>query len=268
MHALDREGVRLVYEEAGSGAQTLVLVHCLGGDHSFMARQFEHFRASYRVVSLDLRGHGDSDRKNQQYTIPGFADDVSWLCKQLGITRPILVGHSLGGSIVLELAAHHRELEAAGIVILEGLTVTPPQLLDSFRPFLAGIRTPAFTQVMRQFAAQLFGPHFDPVEKAWRIERMAENSQQLMVSALEGVLSFDSATAAAACEVPVLYLSSGPWYTDVSRFKELCPQLVTAQTVGAGHNFQLEIPEQVNPIIDRFIAVYVRLVARTNSATG
>jgi hypothetical protein len=56
-------------------------------------------------------------------------------------------------------------------------------------------------------------------------------------------------------QMPILYVSSGPWYTDVGRFKELCPQLVTGQTVGGGHYFPLEIPEQVNLMLERFLKV-------------
>jgi pimeloyl-ACP methyl ester carboxylesterase len=75
---------------------------------------------------------------------------------------------------------------------------------------------------------------------------------------LESVLSYDSAGAAAACKIPTLYVSSGPWYTDVQQFKELCPQFVTAQIIGAGHYFPLEVPDQLNPIIARFIQIHVK----------
>jgi hypothetical protein len=91
---------------------------------------------------------------------------------------------------------------------------------------------------------------------------MAANDQAVMVSALEGVLSFDSAAAAQKCKVPTLYASSGPWYTDVERFRSLCPQLVTCQAVGAGHYFELEVPEQVNAMVERFIDVHVTRGAR------
>jgi hypothetical protein len=50
-------------------------------------------------------------------------------------------------------------------------------------------------------------------------------------------------------------VSSGPWFTDLPRFRELCPQLVTGQTVGSGHYHQLEVPEQINAMIERFLAL-------------
>jgi pimeloyl-ACP methyl ester carboxylesterase len=248
----------MAYDEAGVGEPSIVLVHGWGANRSYMAPQFAYFRPRHRVISVDLRGHGDSDKPEQPYTIDGFADDVAWVCKQLNVDQPILIGHSLGGSIVLEMAGRHMWLRPAGVVILEALVVAPAALIDQFRPVLDGMRSPAYPQVMREFMEQLFGPHFDAADKAMRLDQMIANPQQAMVSALESVLAHDSEAAARTCAAPVIYVSSGPWYTDVARFRELCPHLVTGQIVGAGHYFELEVPEQVNPMIDRFVKVYTQ----------
>jgi predicted ATPase len=66
-------------------------------------------------------------------------------------------------------------------------------------------------------------------------------------------MAHDQARAAAACRMPMLHITSLPW-ADVAPLRALCPQLVTGQTVGAGHFHQLEVPEQVNAMIDRFLA--------------
>ena len=84
---------------------------------------------------------------------------------------------------------------------------------------------------------------------------MAATPQHVIASAMEDYLAYDSAAAAAACKLPLVYVSSGPWFADVARLRELCPQLVTGQTVGSGHYHQLEVPEQINAMIDRFVAV-------------
>ena len=62
MEQLNREGVALAYEEVGLGEPPLLFVHCWCGDHTFFAGQVEHFRRSHRVVAVDLRGHGASDK--------------------------------------------------------------------------------------------------------------------------------------------------------------------------------------------------------------
>ncbi len=61
-----------------------------------------------------------------------------------------------------------------------------------------------------------------------------------------------------ACRAPVLYIEAAHRLADLDRFAVLCPHLVTAKAVGSGHFLSLEVPEQINPMIDRFIALYVR----------
>ena len=61
---------------------------------------------------------------------------------------------------------------------------------------------------------------------------------------------------AQACQVPVLYIEAAHRLEDLDRFAALCPQLVTAKAVGSGHFLSLEVPEQINPMIDRFVSLY------------
>ena len=163
----------------------------------------------------------------------------------------------MGGTIALDTAVRCPDL-VSGVVILEALVVAPTALVDQFRPVLDGIKGPAYEAVMRQFNEQLLGPTFDAREKATFLERMVKTPQHAAASALEDLLRYDSASAATKCKAPIVYVSSGPWYTDVQRFRELCPQLVTAQTVGSGHHLQWQAADQVNAIIDGFISAYVK----------
>ena len=63
-----------------------------------------------------------------------------------------------------------------------------------------------------------------------------------------------------ACKLPILYIEDhGGRYSDLALFSEVCPQLVVGKVVGSGHFPTLEVPDQVNAMIQRFIAVYVKL---------
>ncbi|MEJ7755036.1 MAG: alpha/beta fold hydrolase [Nocardioidaceae bacterium] len=68
---------------------------------AYLAPQLAHFATRHRTVAVDLRGHGESDAPEQDYTIEGFASDVAWMSQQLGLERPVVVGHSLGGIVAL-----------------------------------------------------------------------------------------------------------------------------------------------------------------------
>ncbi len=164
MPRLIRDDVALAYEDSGAGARTVVLLHAWGGNRTWMRHQFEYLRRRHRVVSVDLRGFGESDRPDQAYSVAGFADDVAWMVEQLGLERPALVGHSMGGSVALEAAARHDGL-ASAVVILESLVVAPPELVAGFRPVRDALRTPAFEPALTQFAEGLLGPYFISPER-------------------------------------------------------------------------------------------------------
>src|SRR5579884_4013732 len=107
MAVLDRSGVKLSVEEAGSGDPPIVFVHGWTCDHSYFSPQFHHFRAAHRVVAVDLRGHGASDAPEGDYPISLMADDVAWICGELGVHDAVLVGHSMGAAVVVDAAARH-----------------------------------------------------------------------------------------------------------------------------------------------------------------
>ena len=81
-----RDDLGLYYERAGRGDPPLVFVHGWCCDHTFFQPQFEHFQSSHAVATFDLRGCGSSDRPEDGYDIPSLADDLAWLCHEIGIS--------------------------------------------------------------------------------------------------------------------------------------------------------------------------------------
>lgn len=255
MQSLKRDGVTLCLEEAGSGDPPLLLVHGWTCDSTYMAPQFEYFRRNHRVVAVDLRGHGQSDKPEQAYSMTTFAEDVVWLCDQLTVKKPVVVGHSMGGVIGVELAARFPEIPAA-VVALDSPLVPPPPLLENLTSVREALRGPGYRAAQQKFVADaLFIPSDDPALKARVVAGMSSAPQHVMASAFEQIFACDTAGAVAACTVPLLVLSAARFLSDLPRLRELCPHVVTGQTVGAGHFHQLEVPEQVNTMIERFLRV-------------
>jgi pimeloyl-ACP methyl ester carboxylesterase len=117
MRQLHREGVVLAFEETGTGAPPIVLVHDLGSDHTCFASQLERFSSQHRVVAVDLRGHGQSGRSPRDCTVAVLADDLVWLGLELGLDRPVVLGQGLGGLVALDLAARYPEIPAAVVLV-------------------------------------------------------------------------------------------------------------------------------------------------------
>jgi pimeloyl-ACP methyl ester carboxylesterase len=90
-----KEGVTLGYKDTGRGSPPMLFLHGCGCDHTHFAREAEFFSCSHGIVSVDLHGHGSSDVPHQNYRTAVFAGDLAWLCSELGLTKPIVVGHSI-----------------------------------------------------------------------------------------------------------------------------------------------------------------------------
>jgi len=258
MSTLDHDGTKLFYEEAGKGDPPIVFVHGWTCDHTHFTPQAEHFRPRHRVVALDLRGHGQSDQPEQGYTIADLADEVSWICKELGVGTPVIVGHSMGAAVALELAARHPQLPSAIVMVDAAPIVMTPELKSLLAGFVEGLRGPEHLTVRRGFIEGMLFIHADdPDRKARIVEQMISTPQHVAVSCMEAIVGWDGAAAARACSVPALHIGAAQPINDAAALRGLNPIIQTAQTVGAGHFNMLEVPDQVNPMIERFLAVTV-----------
>jgi pimeloyl-ACP methyl ester carboxylesterase len=268
MQRLVRDGVALAHDDAGSGAPPILLVHGWTHDHTYLAPQFAHFSEHHRVVSVDLRGHGDSDKPEQTYSIQGFADDLAWQIYELGLHRPVVVGHSMGAAVVLDLAGRYGDRISA-VVLLDPSTFIPPEVRDALEPTTAGLRSAAFRDVQRALVGNVsFLPTDDPRLAAQITKAMSSAPQHVMAGCWEALLNYDPVPAASVCSVPMLCILAAHPLADIAAFRATCPSVVVGQTVGAGHYHQLLVPEQVNAMIDRFVAIALPAEAREPAAAN
>lgn len=116
------DGNRIHYVDVGEG-RPIVFLHGLGAQlHHFRHTLFAHFGPAYRLIALDRPGSGYSTRANGATgRLPEQAALVRRFIEKLGLERPLVVGHSLGGAVTLTLAVEHPEA-ISGIALLAPLT--------------------------------------------------------------------------------------------------------------------------------------------------
>ena len=248
------DGLRLYYERAGSGAPELLFVHGWCCDLTAFQPQFDHFARTHAVTALDLRGCGRSDRPADGYSIPDFADDLARFCAEVGIDKPVVVGHSLGGMIGVELAAHHPSVPAALVLVDPGPIDPLPATVQFFREFATQLAGLDGEDVRRDYVQDMGAR--DETLAAWIADLMCRVPLPIAAAVIRGVPEWNGVDAFALCTVPTLLLrASLHEQPDALRLRAIKPDLEVGITVGAGHFHHLEVPEQVNAMIERFVAV-------------
>lgn len=98
------DGVPIRYDDHGQGARALVLVHGRSCDRSYWSEQVGPLSAEYRVITIDLGGHGESGFGRDDWTIASFGADVAAVVESLNLDSVVLVGHSMGGNAIFQAA--------------------------------------------------------------------------------------------------------------------------------------------------------------------
>lgn len=256
--------------EKGQG-RPLVLLHGITLRHDVWAPQLHQLTDRYRVIAVDLRGHGTSSAGSAGYGIDRLADDLATLLVGLDLHDAVVVGHSMGGMTAMRFAGQHPDVLAqrvAGLVFLatRAHQVMPPYVDGAARVLVrrgqelldSGGTLPQRATMTSSVARLAFGDH--PSRKAVGI--VAEMGRSIppeaLLPSLAGLLDHDARTALRATHTPSLVVvGTRDVLTPVPAGRHLAHLLPYSEFVvlpRAGHQLMQERPEEVADLIDAFVA--------------
>ena len=262
--AKTRDG-RFVYEAAGDPSlPPLVFLHGIGGAARAWRGQLEFFRDRYRAIAWDMPGYGGSAAL-PTVSIAALADALQDFLQQVGATKSILVGHSIGGMIVQQLLAKNPRIAAAVVLAQTSPAFGKPDG-DWQKSFLAARLGPldrgeTLVSLAPTLVKELVGDDPDVTGMELARDCMASVPEATYRATMLALMGFDLRNALKNIAVPTLVLSGSRDNNApapmMAKMTSYIPSATYVELEGVGHLVNLERPATFNATLDQFLEANV-----------
>lgn len=246
------DGIRIHWTSAGHGAKTVILVHGWIGDESLWNAQAPALvAAKYRVITLDLPGHGKSGSpKDGKFSMDLFARAIDAVRAQAKVKRVVLVGHSMGGPVVRQYARLYPKRTIA-LILADGVVAKAgnASVYTNLAPRFAG---PDGQKNREQFIRSMFVVTPEAIRK--EVLKVTMAAPQATAVGAMAAMGAPAIWADDAIGVPVLAI-----YADKSRIGDketmhrVFPNLHYVEIPGTDHFLMMEKPAEFNRLLIDFL---------------
>lgn len=255
-----REGkANINYYQQGQGDTTLLFLHGWCINATYWSNQLEHFSNNYSVYAIDLPGFKPSTAQRTQWTIEEYANDITAFIDTLKLDNVVIIGHSMSGEIMLQLALSNNP-KIAGIVGIDNFKMidvafTPEQMeeISAFMPMLENDfknTAPAYADMM------LFHPT-TPTEVKERVKTDFANSDPTTAyNAFINQMQYASTDAQRLEELnyKLHLINSDALPTNEAGLKDHCKNSFQVETISAtGHYPMIEKPNEFNTLLEKVL---------------
>jgi len=256
IHGATVDGAKVHWSSKGSAKQAVILVHGWTCDESSWDAQVPVLSQKYRVITLDLPGHGHSDPpKDGKFSMTGFARAVEAVRAEAKVDKVVLVGHSMGTPVIREYARLYPK-HVVGLVPVDGLVLIssggPPQANGRGAPNPAAMTGPDGIKAREAMIRGMFTPATPAAVQQHVLKMMLAPPEATASGAM--IATFDTASLNGfVTTVPVLGIYAGTPMASRDALKQVFPNSEYVQVAGTGHFVMMERPEEFNRLLLAFL---------------
>jgi len=249
--------IKLCYQDVGNG-ETMVFLHGLGSNSTDWQQQIDYFSQKYRVIAIDCRGHGRSDKPDGQYTIPLFSDDMVKLLNHLEIDCFHLVGFSMGGMVAFQIAVDNPQ-KVKTLTIINSSPAVP------YNTFVMKVTVWSRLVLIKLMGleklSKVIGKKLFPLERQENLREQFRASMQMLTKSsytrsLISFLGWDVSEQLSLLQMPVLVVAAEHDYTPVALKQEYCKAIINSKLVviaDSYHATPMDQPDILNCHISSLI---------------
>ena len=246
------DGVSIHFDQRGQGDISVVLVHGWSCDSGYWQRQRDWLAERYRVVSIDLAGHGKSGSNRTDWSMTAFGEDVAAVAKVLDLKNIVLVGHSMGGPVVLE-AARLLEDRVIGVVGADTLRNIGAEMPEDARQAYMQRMLEDFVTTVTGIVEGMFLEDADPAIRSFVVRDMASAPPAVGQAALVALNSYDDEGGLDRLRAPLVLINSDYRPNHLEPLQQRVDDFQFVAMTGVGHFVMLEDPDVFNAHLEAAI---------------
>jgi len=258
---IDASGIRLHYYRSGGDKQTIILAHGFSDNGACWASMFPELTADYDVIAYDARAHGRSEAPLADYNSHDQADDLLGLIDVLGLQKPILMGHSMGGQTAGWATIKRPEMAAALIFEDSGISGPIQESTDDearrMREGMVSWITSLQTKTVDELVAicredSPMWPEEDYLP--WAESKLQLNMEAVSHLSMATPENLNDFFPEISC--PVLFLKADADEKERLRHRQIVATLPNGQiehVKGAGHNVRRDQHDRTVKILKKFL---------------
>jgi len=246
------DGVEIAATVHSSGEPSVVLVHGWMCDQTYWEAQVPALSEHFGVVTVDLAGHGRSGGGRKAWTIESLGEDVAAVIMGLELENVVVIGHSMGGRVGLEVA---RLLPGTvmGVIGVDSLQDADQELDPAeVGGLLAGFETD-FATTCRGFVRSMFGDQAQEDMINEVVTNMCSGPGEIGTELIRDYAVYDLAAGLEAAGVPVRCVNADKWPTNVSANRKYA-DFDAVILEGHGHFLMQEAPRELNDALIETVA--------------
>jgi pimeloyl-ACP methyl ester carboxylesterase len=247
------DGAKIHYTEYGAGENALLFVHGWACDETFWAAQAPALGTKYHVITIDLPGHGQSDKPQIAYTMGLYVRAIDAVLRDAKVKAATLIGHSNGTPVIRQFYRTFPEKTRALVIVDGGLR--PFGDKATMEKFIARLKGPNYEENTGKFIDNMTSSILDAALRESIKTTMLRTPQYVGISEFESTLD-PELWKPDKINVPVLMiLAKQPaWSDEYEQFvRGIVPDLDYQVWEGLSHFLMMEQPERFNAALTAFL---------------
>jgi len=251
-------GVQLEIAEQGPrDGLPVVMLHGMTDSRLSYEPMWHELPKHWHTIAVSLRGHGESDRP-QQYTMPDMAGDVALLAETLQLKPVVVVGHSMGSAVAMQLAIDRPDLVRALVAMGAFASFADKSDLRTYRDTeIEALRDPIPDRVAREFQVSTLAGPMDEAMLEMMVGESRKVPSRVWRAALDALLADSFCAGLPTLNLPVLLIwGSADTFVpraDQDRLRSVLPAAQLQEYEGVGHALHWEQPARTANDLRRFV---------------